>query len=329
MTLDEMARELGVSKTTVSRALSGKGRIGEKTRERILAYAMENREKGKNTAEEMMRDATHSLGVILPADIYEETHPFFQDCLLGICETVSKLGYYVVVVAATADDISQIKKLVERRRVDGVILTRALQRDKAVEYLTGLSFPLAMTGLCEQDEVVQVDTDNELAAESLTGALIEKGFRRFALIVDDLSYRVNKNRYNGFHNALMKSGIPAVQQIVYTGKLKRERLDAVIWSIVAQRAECIICGDDVICTCVMSRLLAEGYQIPRDIAIASLYDSQNLNCFTPPVTAVKVTPRGVGNMVADQLIRRLQGKDYERKIMMEYEVCLRRSTDRK
>lgn len=329
MTIDEMAKELGVSKSTVSRALSGKGRIGEKTRKRILTFAMEHGEKGKICAKETVHDATNSLGVILPADIYEDTHPFFQECLLGICETASKLGWHVIVAAATADDISQIRNLVEQHRVDGMILTRALREDKAAAYLTNLAFPLAMTGLCEQEGVIQIDTDNEAAAESLTGALIEKGFRRFALIVDDLSYCVNRNRYDGFHNALMKNGVPAGQQIVYTGNQSKERLDALIGLIMAQRAECIICGDDVICTRVMSRLLADGYRIPRDIAIASLYDSQNLNCFTPAVTAVKVMPRDVGNMAADQLIRRLQGKDYEWKNMMAYEVSLRRSTDRK
>lgn len=329
MTLDEMAKELGVSKSTVSRALSGKGRIGEKTRERILAYAVEHGKKGKDCVEKTENDATYGLGVILPADIYEDTHPFFQNCLLGVCETASKFGWHVIVAAATADDISQIRNLVERRRVDGMILTRALRDDKAVAYLTGLSFPLAMTGLCEEEGVIQVDTDNESAAASLTNVLIKKGFRRFALIVDDLSYRVNKNRYDGFHNALMKNGIPAGQQIVYTGNQRKERLDALIGAIMAQRVECIICGDDVICTRVMSRLLADGYRIPRDIAIASLYDSQNLHCFTPAVTAVKVMSRSVGNMAADQLIRRLQGKDYEQKIMMAYEVSLRRSTDRK
>ncbi len=329
MTLDQMAKELGVSKSTVSRALSGKGRIGQDTRERILAYAMEHGEKGKICAEKTGHDATNSLGVILPADIYEDTHPFFQNCLLGICETASKLGWHVSVAAATADDISQIKNLVEQHRVDGIILTRVLRDDKAVAYLTDCSFPLAMTGLCEKEGVIRVDTDNEAAAESLTNAMIEKGFRRFALIVDDLSYRVNKNRYDGFHNALIKNGISARQQIVYTGNQGKERLDAVIGLIMAQRAECIICGDDVICTRAMLRLLADGYRIPRDIAIASCYDSQNLNCFTPPVTAVKVMPRDVGNTVAEQLIRRLQGKDYEQKIMMAYEVSLRRSTDRK
>lgn len=326
MTLDEMAKKLGVSKSTVSRALSGKGRIGEETRQRILDFAGKHR---VDIAPESGGGAnTCTLGVVFPADIYVNGNPYFQDCLLGICETASVMGYHVMVATGTAADISGVQKLVERKKVDGIILTRSLMDDKAAKYLTDVHFPVAMTGLCDYNGVIQVDTDNESASEHLTAVLIGKGFRRFALIVEDLSYRVNRKRYDGFCSALLKNGISREKQVIYTGGLKMELLDAIIGNIMAKKVECIICGDDVVCTRLMSRLQAEGYRIPRDIAIASLYDSQNLNCFTPAVTAVNVMGRQVGNMVAKQMIQYLQKKDYVSKVFVDHEILLRKSTDR-
>ena len=81
------------------------------------------------------------------------------------------------------------------------------------------------------------------------------------------------------------------------------------------------------CTMIMSKLQAEGYQIPRDIAIASLYNSPNLDCYSPAVTAVNVAAAQMGNMVGKQLLQHLAGKSYESKTMVDYEMVFRKSTN--
>lgn len=270
-----------------------------------------------------------NIGVVFPSDIYINGNPYFQDCLLGICETASMMEYNVLLTTGTATDITEIQKLVEQEKVDGLILTRSLVGDKALKYLTDADFPVGITGVCDLDKVIQVDTDNKAAVEKLMSILIGEGFRKFALIVEDLTYHVNRSRYDGFFNALLKNGIPEKEQVIYTGNLRVEQLDSMLHNLMARKVECVICGDDVVCTRIMSKLQSEGYRIPRDIAIASLYDSQNLNCFTPAVTAVKVLSRQVGSMVAKQVIHCLQGKEYERRVVIDHEILLRKSTKRK
>ena len=119
MTLDEIARELGVSKSTVSRALSGKGRIGERTRERIVAYAGEQGRRLPGTPQEDVK--TGNLGVVFPVDVYENANSYFQDCLLGICEAASFMDFNVLIAMGTASDISGVRALAEKRKVDGII----------------------------------------------------------------------------------------------------------------------------------------------------------------------------------------------------------------
>lgn len=103
MTLDEMAKSLGVSKSTVSRALSGKGRIGEETRERIREFARLQNNSRSRTQDETK--ATKNLGVILPADVYSNGGPYFQECILGICETATFLDYDVLIATGSANDV--------------------------------------------------------------------------------------------------------------------------------------------------------------------------------------------------------------------------------
>ena len=209
MTLDEIASELGVSKSTVSRALSGKGRIGEETRKRITDFVSRNQMESAGQNKE--RPVTHNIGVVLPADVYYGGGAYFQNCLLGICEAASSFGYNVLITTAKAYDISELQSLVENNRVDGVILTRSLEDDKALQYLTGIHFPTAITGSCKYDEVIQVDTDNEGAAEKMTSLLIGKGFRKFALLVKDMTISVDKKRHDGFCKALYKSSEISLQ----------------------------------------------------------------------------------------------------------------------
>ena len=240
MTLEEIAKEIGVSKSTVSRALSGKGRIGEKTRNRILEVAKRGEER-----EEMARTrtVTHNIGVVLPSDVYYGSGAYFQNCLLGVCEPASLLGYNVLITTSNVHDISELQSLVESNRVDGMLLTRALEDDRALQYLSQVNFPTALTGTCRYDNIIQVDTDNEGAAEKMTTLLIGKGFRRFAFLVKNMSYNVDRKRHEGFCRALIKNGISEKDQLFYNGSIRMEFLDAIIENIISKKVECIICGD--------------------------------------------------------------------------------------
>ncbi len=327
MTIEKIAEELGLSKSTVSRALSGKGRIGEKTRLRVQEYA---RKAGMAVADAAPGGGAgvQNIGVVLPADAVEIGMPFFQECLLGVCEAAAVLDYDVLVARGMANDISGIRRLVENKKVDGVILTRSMEDDRALKYLTDIHFPVGLVGTCDYDGVIQVDTDNQGAAENLISILIGKGYHRFGLIVGDITYRVNRARHQGFGNALEKYGLPRERQLVYTGFTNMEMIDNILSDMMSARTECIVCGDDVICSKVMSRLQAEGYRIPKDISIVSLFNSANLECFSPAVTAVNISARQAGNLIGRQMIDCLRGNDYSPRTLMNYEILFRRSTDK-
>lgn len=325
MTIDEMAKDLGVSKSTISRALSGKGRIGEGTRQRIRIYAEENGFTPKTNLR-LSRAKTRNIGIVISSDAYAASIPFFQDCLFGVCEAALLQDYNVLITTRTDYNISGIQTLVEKKKVDGIILTRSMEDDRAMKYLTELNFPVGMTGTCSNENVIQVDCDNRAASESLTSMLIGRGYRRFAMILGNLAYSVNRRRSEGFRNAIEKSGLLSEQQIFYTGFDKMDFVDNIISEIMSRKVECIICGDDVICTKMMSKLQAEGYRIPMDISIASLYNSSNLNCFSPAITTVNISAKEIGNTIGSQMINYLLGNEYESKSILEYDILFRKST---
>lgn len=327
MTFDSMAKELGVSKSTISRALSGKGRISTKTRSKVLQLVEENKDDVRRD-DSVKKIQTGNIGVVIPTDVYSAGIPYFQDCLLGICEAASMLDYNVLITTSVMNDISEIKKLVEQDKVDGIIMTRSLDDDKALQYLTQIHFPVGLTGRCQYDDVIQVDANNQMAAESLTSMLIGRGYHKFALLVEHLDYHVNRSRYDGFMNAIQKHMLNEEQQYIKTEALKYDFLDNVINDIMAKKIECIICGDDVVATRIVSKLQSEGYRIPMDISVASLYNSPNLNCFTPAITAVNISAKQIGNIIGKQMINYLNGKEYDSMTITDFELLFRKSADR-
>lgn len=325
MTIGDIARELQVSKSTVSRALSGKGRIGEATRQRILAFAGENnfiycqRPKAASAR-------SWNIGVAVPADAYTTNVPFFQECLMGISEAVLLKQFHVLLTTGITNDLTDIRALVENKRVDGMILLRSVEDDQILKYLVEKQFPTGLVGMCEDNEVIQVDTNNCEAAEHLVSMLIGRGCRRFALVVGNIAHKVNRDRCTGFERALEKHAIPKDQQITYTNCVNTAFADNIVSDLISRKVQCIVCADDVICTILMSRLHTEGYRIPGDISIASLYNSSNLDCFSPSVTAVNVSARQVGIMMGKQMTNYLMGNDYNKKTIVDYELLFRNST---
>ena len=151
VTQKEIAEALGLSKTTVSRAISGKGRIGEETRNKILKY-MRDHQANKNGVL-----PTRLLGVALPADSNINTNHFFAECLYGVCEAAAYMNYNVLVMKVTEGDISEVINAVEGGKIDAVILTRSMENDRAMQYLEKTGFPVGLAGQYAGEDVITVD----------------------------------------------------------------------------------------------------------------------------------------------------------------------------
>ena len=137
LTIADVAEALGVSKTTVSRAISGKGRIGVATRDRVLKYIEEHYYKPNVIAKGLAQSKTYNLCVVMPADYAVVDLTFFQECLLGIQEIAGIMEYDILLSICKNDDIASLERIVMNHKVDGVILMRTFVEDKQIEYLRG------------------------------------------------------------------------------------------------------------------------------------------------------------------------------------------------
>ena len=326
VTIADIARELGVSKTTVSRAISGKGRISAGTRDRVLSFIEENKYRPNPLAKGLANSRTYNICWAMPGDSTITDLPFFQRCLLGIVETAAENDYDILISMTYEENTIQLARIIENRKADGVILGRTLMHDRNVSLLKEKGVPFVVIGSTDEAGVVQIDNDHIKACRELTDILIMKGMRRFSLIGGDMNHMVNITRFEGFKSALHGRNINPNPSLVYLNNERDEEIERAVDNALMHNAECIICMDDRICATVVNKLRRDGVMIPGEIRVASFYNSRLLDEVRTPVTTLQYDPKELGHAACRALLDMIDGREVAEKQMLPYEVLLKGST---
>ena len=326
LTIADIAQELGVSKTTVSRAMSGKGRIGEETRKRVQAYIEAHHYSPNVVAKGLAQNKTFNLGLVLPGDYNIVELPFFQKCMMGISRTASEAGYDVLLSMVTADKITQLERAVTNRKIDGAILTRTLADDAPMRYLQENGVPFVAIGSTDEAKVVQIDNDHRGACRELTGRLLDGGIRSLALIGGREEYIVTTNRLLGFEDAFAEHpGWDGSRQTFLNIEDEGE-VEKIVESLLTERVECIVCMDDFLCGCVLNVLQTRRAAVPEQVQVVSFNDSSTLANRIPTVTSIRFNVEELGRKACGMLLRMLDGEEAQGRTLLGYEVQMREST---
>ncbi len=326
MTIGDIAKDLGLSKSTISRAISGKGRISESTMLKVQDYIRKHNYKPNAMAKGLAQSRTYNIGVILPADANLTQIPFFQSCLMGICEEAANEDYDVVVTTVKEDDITFLQRLIYNQKVDGVILTRSLVNDVPAGYLKKNGIPFVVIGSCEEDDIIQIDSDHIAGCCELTSILLMSGCHSLALLAGNQNYMVNRNRYAGFVKAFRDLKVNMDESIVFLDMNNNIVIDHAVKTVMDKHTDCIVCSDDLICSRVLAKLNNDNYSIPEDVKVASFFNNAHLESYNPPITALSINPVELGAAAAKRLIAVISAADVIAKTWVNYEIMLKRST---
>lgn len=331
ITISDVAEALGVSKTTVSRSISGKGRIGEETRNRVFAYIKEHNYKPNIIAKGLAQSKTFNLCVSMPGDYALGELPFFQEALIGIQQEAVKAEYDILLCICQEDDITALERIVENQKVDGVILLRTFVEDAQIAYLVNQGIPFVTAGTSEDETVFQVDHDHERACRELVAHILSKE-KDDALALIFLGGKetivVNRKRVDGIRGAYGALGIPFPEERLYRNLSSEEETERIVKQALKEGVRGIVCMDDRICTLVLHLLRRLSVKIPDQVMVASFYDSAILENNSPAVTAISFPARELGAVCCRQLLKRIEKEAAERKILLPYELLLRESTEK-
>lgn len=326
ITIDDIARELQVSKTTVSRAISGKGRISNATREKVLQYIEGIHYKPNVIAKGLAQSKTYNIGFVMPGDYSLVDLPFFQKCLMGISEVASSSDYDVLISMVTEADISQLEWMINNHKVDGIILSRTLVKDAPAEFLMKQSLPFVTIGTALNKNIIQIDNDHRSACRELTSILLMRGIRRLALIGGNKTHVVTQKRLQGYMDAFLEQKQSVDKGLVYMDVESGIMVEWIVEELIQKQAECVICMDDSICTLVLNKLKKQKLRVPADIKVASFYNSTLLENNIPPITSLQFDVRELGMLTCKILLDLIEGKEIQGRTLLGYEVSMKEST---
>ena len=157
VTIAEVAEALNISKTTVSRAISGKGRVSEATRARVFDYIGKGRQDAAAPLRTAQQGPTNNLALVIPKHFMRLDLPFLRKCMGGVWNMAAQRGYDLLLCYAGETDVGQLERQLESHKVDGVILSRTMLHDECVQTLQRHNVPFVAIGRVDDDKVPQVD----------------------------------------------------------------------------------------------------------------------------------------------------------------------------
>ena len=313
-TMDDIAEELGISKSTVSRALAGSGRISEETRQKVENCAKQHGYKPNPVAKALAGQKTLNIACVMPLEATSLQMSFFHECLSGIVKSCSEEGYTVLVCMTGDEENSSLENIITYRKVDAVILTQLKKNDKNVELLKNNSVPFVVIGSGAGEKIVQVDSKmRENCAEFTKKCAETLGERKNVLFVcGSLDVEANNNRLSGFFDGIEELNDDTVKQAVCTDFNDLEdELTLSDWDL-------ILCSDDIVCTKVLNLLEEKKILIGKQVKVASFHDSVLLELRKPSISALRVDGFKLGFQSAAAAIKLLSDSEYE---MMNYVDC--------
>lgn len=325
-TLSDIARELGVNKATVSKAISGKGNLSAQTRQRILEFIEECGYRPNAVAQSLARSRTYNIGLMMPGQVGDVDSAFFRECLNGVCQVASDRQYDVLMALDQETTTHHIARLIDNRKIDGIIAMRSLVHSPVVGFLKEKQVPFVLIGPTSDPEALQIDNDNRNACREMTALLISQGVTKMALIGGDENNCVTRSRLLGFCDACSQAGLPEEAQGIFLNVAEEGRLAQAVQEAISQGADCIVCMDDYLCSLTMAHLRSLGVPVPQKVKVASFYDSVLLKNNIPPVTSLHFDAVELGRRACRMLIDRLEQKPEQDYAPPAYEILQRDST---
>jgi LacI family transcriptional regulator len=336
MNLKELAHKLGLSPTTVSRALNGYPEVNEATRERVLAAAKRHHYRPNMRAIRLATGRAMAVGHVIPlATRHEMVNPVFADFVAGAGEVYQRSGYDMLLsVVSDEDEDRAYRDLAARGAVDGVILHAPRRDDPRIPLLRGIGLPFVVHGRSSDAApgYAWVDVNNRRAFQRAAEFLLDLGHRRIALVngLEFMDFAIRRRA--GYVEALAARGIAADPALMSSDEMTESRgFDAARRMLDdADPPTAFLVASIISGMGVRRAIEARGLKVGRDVSIIIHDDdlSYMKNGEAVPIfTATRSSVREAGRQAAAMLLDMIASGDRDpREVLLEAELIIGQST---
>jgi LacI family transcriptional regulator len=318
MKLKELADALGLSQTTVSRALNGYPEVSEATRRRVHEAASRLNYRANPSARRLATGRAGAVGVVLPSNRHLLLDPHYVEFLAGLGERLVEDEIDIVLSPVRAsDELASYRRIAAGKRIDALIVSNPLVADERVALLADLGLPFVLHGRTGSPTPhAWLDVDNHGGFRRATTHLLELGHTRIALINGATRFTYASDRERGYRDALAAHGVAADERLMAEGPMTDEVGYRVTERFLAERPR----PTALLVSSMMSALgafratRAAGLELGRDISMIAhddVFPFLNAEGMVPPMATTRSSIRAAGTRVAELAIELLAGRPAE------------------
>jgi LacI family transcriptional regulator len=306
-TIHDIAREAGVSASTVSRVLTGNAPVAEEKREAVQAAVKKLRYRPNAIAQGLVSGRTGAIGVLTQSI----ASPFYGEIMLGIERGLAESSYHAVVASGnwrTEDELSALS-LLSGRRVDALIVLPGIIPDEHLRHV-GEELPLVVIGRSIAGfESHCLRIDDMQAAHDATRYLIGLGHQRIVHIAGPRSHQDAVDRRAGYMRAISEAGLSVNHQLIIEGDYTEHSGLMATQSLISRAMlfSAIFAANDQMAYGARLALYRNGLRVPDDISLVGFDDQPSSAYTTPPLTTVRQPTLAIGQAAAHAVLELLAG----------------------
>ena len=314
MNLKELAKHVGLSQTTVSRALNGYPEVGGATRKRVTEAAAELGYRPNAHARRLATGRSHAIGYVFPSDRTLMIDPLFSDFVAGAAEIYAPQGFETLLHAGGhEDEMAVYKRFAEDGAVDGVVVQGPHVSDPRVALLNDLKIPYIVHGRLNTTETGYgwLDIDNRGAFKKAARLLTDLGHTKIALLNGQEKLTYALHRRQGYEAALADSGIGANPSNIFSGLMTEENGYREAKRMLQQknRPTALLISSMLMVSGTIRACHELALRIGKDVSLISHDDSlpfMNAEGLVPSLTTTTSSIRNAGSRVAELLLARIE-----------------------
>ena len=317
MRLKELAKQLGLSQTTVSRALNGYPEVGEATRRRVADEAARLGYRPNAHARRLATGRAHAIGFVFPSDRSVMIDPLFSDFIAGAADVYALHGFETLLHAGgQEDEMSVYRRFAEGGAVDGVVVQAPHVDDPRVALLNELKLPYIVHGRLDsvEDGYAWLDIDNRGAFHKATKLLTDLGHRRIGLLNGPEKLTFALHRREGYDKALTDKGLPCNPSYIFSGVMTEENgyREAKRILQLNDRPTALLLSSMLLVSGAMRAAHELRLEIGKHVSLIGHDDGLpflNAEGLVPSLTTTTSSIRAAGGRVAELLLERIESPE--------------------
>ena len=336
ITINDLARKLKISKSTISKALKGYHDVSEKTRKKVLRLAKELNYTPNNIASSLRTHQTKTLGVIIPTIV----HHFFSKVIEGMIIEAEKHGFLIILLQSDERfelEVKQINLLIQKQ-VDGILISVSNQTDVVthLQNAIDIGIPVVMFDkVLKNFNCSKVIIDDKLAAYEAVSYLLDNGYKRIAHFGGLLTPQNSIDRLMGYKKALKAHQIEYDSNLVYVNPNNDDFNDGFYNAkkMLEQHddVDAIFAITDAIAIGALKYFEDQNIKVPQQIAVIGFSNWFMSSVITPSLSTVKQPDFEMGQIAVNVLLDEIQSKDKKetfelKRIVLPTNLIIRNST---